>query len=58
MTTMDGNERDQRTSAIIGAAMEVHGVLGAGFLELVYSEALAIDSWIGGSSFGAKRHYP
>ncbi len=34
---------EDETFKIIGAAMHVHGVLGIGFLEAVYQEALAIE---------------
>lgn len=34
---------DPRTHAVIGAALEVHRVLGTGFLELLYKDALEIE---------------
>lgn len=43
---------DPRTYAIIGAALEVHRVLGTGFLELFYKDALAIELGLRKIPFG------
>lgn len=43
MLGTEGNERDPRTYAIIGAAIKVHRQMGCGFLEAVYQEALALE---------------
>ena len=44
--------------AIIGAAMEVHRVLGPGFLEAVYESALAYELTLRGIRFERQMHLP
>ena len=51
---MDTKEKDPRTYAIIGAAMEVHRVMGPGFLEAVYHECLEIEFQIRNIPYSSK----
>ncbi len=44
-------ERDELTETIIGAAIEVHRVLGPGLLESIYEEALCIELELRGVPF-------
>jgi len=46
------------TGLIIGAAMEVHSVLGNGFLEAVYEEALAHEMTLRAIPFERQRPLP
>ncbi|HSC71112.1 MAG TPA: GxxExxY protein [Candidatus Methylomirabilis sp.] len=51
-------ERDPRTFQIIGAALEVHRVLGPGFLEAVYHEAFAYELGRRGVTFRIEVELP
>jgi GxxExxY protein len=51
-------ERDPRTFAVIGAALEVHKSLGSGFLEAVYQEALAKELTRQGIPFRSEVELP
>lgn len=51
----EGTDRDPQTFAVIGAAMEVHQILHAGFLETVYQDALAVELLERGIPFERER---
>jgi GxxExxY protein len=46
------------TRAVIGAAMQVHKVLGNGFQEVIYQRALAIELKKRGVTFGRELEMP
>ena len=48
------DEHDELTERIIGAAIEVHRTLGAGLLESIYEEALAIELELRGIPYQRK----
>jgi GxxExxY protein len=43
LTTKGGDKVDSLTEKIIGAAIEVHRILGPGLLESIYEEALTVE---------------
>lgn len=52
------NEKDPLTGAVIGAAIEVHRVLGPGLLESVYGRCLCHELELRGIPFGWQVELP
>ena len=49
---------EQLRSAVIGAAIEVHRVLGPGFIERIYENALAVELELRSIPFQRQLHVP
>jgi GxxExxY protein len=49
---------EEITRNIIGCAMQVHGVLGNGFQEVIYQRALAVEMRMAGLSFKREMEMP
>ena len=58
MGYLRGKESGELTGAVIGAAIEVHRLLGAGFLESVYESALAVELRAREISFERQKSIP
>ena len=56
MQVEPSSEVDDLARSVIGAAIEVHRLLGAGFLESVYEKALAVEMRLRGITF--ERQWP
>jgi len=52
-----GPELDALATAVIGASIEVHRVLGPGYLESVYEEALSAEFGLNGIAFDRQKPF-
>ena len=50
-----GSKADDVARMVIGAAIEVHRILGPGYLESVYEEALMVELELRGVAFEKQR---
>jgi GxxExxY protein len=58
MDKVSDKQRDPQTYAVIGAAMEVHGCLGFGFLENVYQCAMECELGLQGIDYKRQVNLP
>jgi len=58
ISTDSKGEKDPESHAVIGAAMEVHRILGRGFLENVYHDALAEEFTVRSVPFRNEVDFP